>query len=153
MSEFKIIETQEQLDAVIGERISRAEKKAAEKAVEKFADYDDVKTKNAEYEKTITELREQLGQRETDAACTRIGIAVRTGRKVERYNRGRNQSGRTDDGEIRCKSARSDRLERTRCGNGRSVRRWFEIARIRVRKGIENNGYNQSRRKFPGRSS
>ena len=32
MSEFKIIETQEQLDAVIGERISRAEKKAAEKA-------------------------------------------------------------------------------------------------------------------------
>ena len=68
MSEFKIIETQEQLDAVIGERISRAEKKAAEKAIEKFADYDDVKTKNAEYEKTITELREQLGQKEADAA-------------------------------------------------------------------------------------
>ena len=58
MPEFKIIETQEQLDAVIGERISRAEKKAAEKAIEKFADYDDVKTKNAEYEKTIAYAKE-----------------------------------------------------------------------------------------------
>ena len=27
MSEFKVIETQEQLDAIIGERVARAEKK------------------------------------------------------------------------------------------------------------------------------
>ena len=39
MSDFKVIETQEQLDAVIKDRITRAEAKAAEK----YADYDDLK--------------------------------------------------------------------------------------------------------------
>ena len=35
MSEFKVIETQEQLDAIISERVKRAEKRAEEKAAEK----------------------------------------------------------------------------------------------------------------------
>ena len=35
MSEFKTIETQEELDRIIGERLSRQK--------EKFADYDDLK--------------------------------------------------------------------------------------------------------------
>ena len=43
MSDFTPIETQEQLDKVIGERIRRAEQKAAEK----YADYEDLKTQNA----------------------------------------------------------------------------------------------------------
>ena len=33
MSEFKVIETQEQLDAIISERVKRAEKRAEEKAL------------------------------------------------------------------------------------------------------------------------
>lgn len=53
MSEFKVIETQEQLDAIIGERVKRAEKKAEEKASEKYADYDDLK-------KQVADLSEQL---------------------------------------------------------------------------------------------
>ena len=43
MSDFTPIESQEQLNAIIGERISRAEQKAAEK----YSDYDDVKKQNS----------------------------------------------------------------------------------------------------------
>ena len=56
MSDFKPIETQEQLNAVIGERISRAEEKAAEK----YKDYDDIKKQNADYVSQITDLQKQL---------------------------------------------------------------------------------------------
>lgn len=56
MSEFKTIETQEQLDAIIGERISRAEKKAAEK----YADYDDLKKQVDELNTQISGLTEQI---------------------------------------------------------------------------------------------
>ena len=55
MAEFTVIETQEQLDKIIGERVKRAEKQAAEK----YADYDDLK-------KQIAHLTEQLQkQKET----------------------------------------------------------------------------------------
>ena len=55
MAEFTVIETQEQLDKIIGERVRRAEKQAAEK----YADYDDLK-------KQIAHLTEQLQkQKET----------------------------------------------------------------------------------------
>lgn len=54
MSEFKVIETQEQLDKVIGERIRRAEEKAAEK----YSDYEAIKTQNEEYVKQIAQLQE-----------------------------------------------------------------------------------------------
>lgn len=56
MSEFQIIETQEQLDKIIGERIKRAEQKAAEK----YADYDSIKTQNADYVSQISQLQAQL---------------------------------------------------------------------------------------------
>lgn len=54
--EFKPIETQEQLDAIIGERIARAEKNADKK----YADYEDLKKANADYERQITDLTSQL---------------------------------------------------------------------------------------------
>ena len=63
MSEFKPIESQEQLDAVIGERIERAKRKAAE---EVHADYDKVKAANASLEQQVADLTKQL--KETDGA-------------------------------------------------------------------------------------
>jgi len=56
MSEFKAIETQEQLDAIIGERIRRAESKAAEK----YADYDSIKHQNDELTAQIADLTKQI---------------------------------------------------------------------------------------------
>lgn len=56
MSEFTPIETQEQLNAIIADRIARAEKNAAEK----YADYEQIKKANADYEKQVTELTSQL---------------------------------------------------------------------------------------------
>ncbi|MBR3321636.1 MAG: hypothetical protein IKG04_06970, partial [Exiguobacterium sp.] len=56
MSDFKAIETQEQLDAIIGERIRRAESKAAEK----YADYDSVKHQNDELTAQIADLTKQI---------------------------------------------------------------------------------------------
>ena len=61
MSEFTVIETQEQLDKVIGDRIRRAEAKAAEK----YADYETLKTQNADYVTQISQLQEQL-QKQTE---------------------------------------------------------------------------------------
>lgn len=56
MSDFTPIETQEQLNAIIGERISRAEQKAAEK----YSDYDSVKKQNEEYASQLADLQKQL---------------------------------------------------------------------------------------------
>lgn len=56
MAEFNVIETQEQLDRVIGDRIRRAEEKAAEK----YSDYETVKTQNKELTDKIAQLTEQI---------------------------------------------------------------------------------------------
>lgn len=48
MSDFKVIETQEQLEAVIKDRLERAKKTAKEEAEKAYADYDDLKKQNAE---------------------------------------------------------------------------------------------------------
>lgn len=56
MSDFKVIESQEQLDAIIKDRIARAEKNAAEK----YADYDDLKAQLTDKDKQIADLGEQL---------------------------------------------------------------------------------------------
>lgn len=56
MSEFQVIETQEQLDAIIKDRIARAESKAAEK----YADYNDLKASITDKDKQIADLSEQL---------------------------------------------------------------------------------------------
>lgn len=67
MSEFKVIETQEQLDAIIGERIARAEKKGEEKALEKYADYDDLKKQLEEQTAKVEELSSQLSAQAENA--------------------------------------------------------------------------------------
>lgn len=56
MSDFTPIETQEQLNAVIGERINRAEEKAAAK----YSDYEEIKKQNADYATQLTDLQAQL---------------------------------------------------------------------------------------------
>ena len=56
MSDFTVIETQEQLDKIIGERIRRAEEKAAEK----YSDYETVKSQNKDLSDQIAQLTEQL---------------------------------------------------------------------------------------------
>ena len=56
MAEFKVIETQEQFDAMVKDRIARAEKNAAEK----YSDYDTLKAQNADLTTQIAQLTEQL---------------------------------------------------------------------------------------------
>ena len=56
MSDFTPIETQEQLNAIIGERISRAEQKAEEK----YADYDDLKKQNVEFQQQLQAQTEKI---------------------------------------------------------------------------------------------
>ena len=56
MSDFKVIETQEQLDEIIKDRIARAEAKAKEK----YADYEDIKAQSADKDKQIAALSEKL---------------------------------------------------------------------------------------------
>lgn len=60
MSEFKVIETQEQLDAVIGERVARAEKKGEEKALKQYSDYEELKKQLEEKTAKVEELNSQL---------------------------------------------------------------------------------------------
>lgn len=52
MSEFKIIETQEQLDAIISDRLSRKEKAVRAE----YADYEEIKSQNETLNGQITEL-------------------------------------------------------------------------------------------------
>lgn len=80
MSDFTPIETQEQLDKVIGERIRRAEQKAAEK----YADYEDLKTQNAGYVTQISQLQTQLQDQADKAKESETSIADLTA-KVHQY--------------------------------------------------------------------
>ena len=54
MGEFKIIETQEELDALIKDRIERERKSFSEK----YSDYEELKKKNTEYEAQVSKLSE-----------------------------------------------------------------------------------------------
>ena len=56
MAEFTPIETQEQFDAMVKDRIARAEKAAAEK----YGDYDALKKQNADFTTQIAQLTEQI---------------------------------------------------------------------------------------------
>jgi len=90
MADFQVIETQEQLDKVIGERIKRAERQAAEKAVEQFADYEDLKKqiaslteqtqKQAEIingnKTTVDDLTAKLHQYETASVKTKVALEM-----------------------------------------------------------------------------
>lgn len=93
MGEFKTIETQEELDSVIKDRLERERKSLSEK----YSDYDELKKKNAEYEaqvsklseanktfetktaeydKQINELNSKIKGYETASAKTRIALAT-----------------------------------------------------------------------------
>jgi len=80
MSEFTPIETQEQLDKIIGERIARAKASAAEK----YADYDEIKAKNAEYVAQISSLQAQLQTQSETLSGSEASIADLTA-KVKKY--------------------------------------------------------------------
>lgn len=56
MSEFKAITTQEELDSIIGERLKRQK----ESISKQYTDYEDLKTKNVDLEKELTELKKSL---------------------------------------------------------------------------------------------
>lgn len=56
MAEFTPIETQEQFDAIIKDRIARVEKSTAEK----YSDYAEVKAQNEELTRQIAQLTEQI---------------------------------------------------------------------------------------------
>ena len=58
--EFKPIETQEQLDSIIKDRIDRAKRSAASEAEAKFSDYDDIKKANESLNSKIEDLTSKL---------------------------------------------------------------------------------------------
>lgn len=61
MSEFKIIESQEQLDAIIGERLKR-ERDTISKKYESYISPEDYSVKKAEYEGQINNLNNSLNE-------------------------------------------------------------------------------------------
>ncbi|MFT4445570.1 DUF4355 domain-containing protein [Parvimonas sp. G1967] len=56
MGEFKPITTQEELDSIIGERLKRQK----ESISKQYIDYEELKTKNVDLEKELTELKKSL---------------------------------------------------------------------------------------------
>lgn len=93
MGEFKVINTQEELDALIKDRIDRERKSLSEK----YSDYEELKKRNTEYEaqvsklseankayeankadydKQISELSSKIKGYETDSAKTRIALEM-----------------------------------------------------------------------------
>ena len=76
MSDFKVIETQEQLDSIVNERI-KGEREAQEKKYSSYISPDDYKAKTGEYEKKISDLREALDGANTKIAGYDKEIAAR----------------------------------------------------------------------------
>ena len=60
MADFTPITTQEEFDTAIKDRLTRDREAQAKKIAEKYADYDDLKTKAADYEKQIADYAEKL---------------------------------------------------------------------------------------------
>ena len=84
MADFKVIETQEQLDALIGDRIARAEKKAAENAAKEYADYEELKKKVATYEAQLTDYGKKLRDAQEAAKSHTAEVAVLQA-KIKQY--------------------------------------------------------------------
>lgn len=84
MSDFKVIETQEQLDAIIGERVARAEKKGEEKALQQYSDYDDLKKQLEKQTAKVEELNSQLTA-QTETASTSAKELEDLKAKVHKY--------------------------------------------------------------------
>lgn len=72
MSDFTKIETQEQFDEAIKERIARVEKSTREavekEQAQKYSDYEEVKKKNAEYADQISKFKDEKKEFETKIA-------------------------------------------------------------------------------------
>lgn len=64
MTDFKVIETQEQLDEIIKDRIARAKESAAKE----YADYDEIKKAKADLEKQVADLTEQAKKNDEQTA-------------------------------------------------------------------------------------
>lgn len=64
MSEFKTIETQEELDRIIQERLNR-QKESLEK---QFSDYEEIKTRNADLEKQVGTLQSTIEESKNSVA-------------------------------------------------------------------------------------
>ena len=84
MSEFKVIETQEQLDVIIGDRVARAEKKGEEKALKQYSDYEDIKKQLEEQTAKVKELNSQLSA-QTESASTNAKELEDLKAKVHQY--------------------------------------------------------------------
>lgn len=84
MSEFTPIETQEQLNSIIGDRIRRAEENAEKRFSEKYGDYEAVKTQNSELSQQVAQLTEQL-QKSTETINGNKAIVDDLTAKVQRY--------------------------------------------------------------------
>ena len=103
MSEFKVIESQEQLDAILGDRVERV-KKADEKKYEAYTSPEDLQALKDSYEHQISELKAESqkaleekdaqiaeGQKyKTDLVKTRI--CLKAGLHVEYADRLRGES-------------------------------------------------------------
>lgn len=78
MADFTPITTQEEFDAAIKDRLTRDREAQAKKTAEKYADYDDLKAKNADYEKQIAGFTEQLkGVEEKDKKIAELEGSVK----------------------------------------------------------------------------
>ncbi|MDO4710629.1 MAG: DUF4355 domain-containing protein [Peptostreptococcaceae bacterium] len=80
MSEFKAITTQEELDLVIGERLKRQE----EVLIKKYADYEEIKGKNASLENELAEMRSEIEKSSANTGTLEKTIEELTG-KVRSY--------------------------------------------------------------------
>lgn len=74
MSEFNIIETQEELDKVIGERLARQKETIEKQYKSQYADYEQLKTSSADYDKQVSELNAKIAGYETASMRTRIAL-------------------------------------------------------------------------------
>ena len=80
---FEVIDTQEKFDAAISERLKRER----ETISKKFADYDEVKQKNAEYEKTISEMT-KAGEESAKKSATYEKQLAELQSKIKGYETG-----------------------------------------------------------------
>lgn len=78
MADFTPITTQEEFDAALKDRLTRDREAQAKKTAEKYADYEDLKNKTAEYEKQIAGFKEQLkGAEEKDKKIAELEGSVK----------------------------------------------------------------------------
>jgi uncharacterized protein (DUF342 family) len=104
---FTPIETQEQLNEVIGERLRKAEEKAMAKAKEQFADYEDLKKQVTDYQEqlqkltdTVSESEKKLAEKDAELAesasyrtdLEKTRIAIEAGLKIDYADRLRGET-------------------------------------------------------------